>query len=148
MNELSNILRKKMVNHGYLEFNRPEPKILVDENCHPYQIDLRSQKTGEKLIENFMIVANETVAGYIEDMNVPGIYRVHDKPNKEKLQAYGLKRIVDFRTPDEVEKAPDKEIEGVVWTFNPIIKALTLGITKKEDAFKREFGNDIINSDR
>ena len=38
MNELSNVLRKKMVNHGYLEFNRPEAKILVDENCHPYKI--------------------------------------------------------------------------------------------------------------
>ena len=88
MNELSNILRKKMVNHGYLEFNRPEPKILVDENCHPYEIELRSQRTGEKIIENFMIVANETVAGYIEDMKVPGIYRVHDRPNKEKLQVF------------------------------------------------------------
>lgn len=88
MNELSNILRKKMVNHGYLEFNRPEPKILVDENCHPYKIELRNQRTGEKIIENFMIVANETVAGYIEDMKVPGIYRVHDKPNKEKLQVF------------------------------------------------------------
>lgn len=58
--------------------------------------------------------------------------------DKEQLQAYGLKRIVDFRTLDEVEKAPDKEIEGVIWTFNPIIKALTLGITKKQDGFKRE----------
>ena len=88
MNELSNILRKKMVNHGYLEFNRPEAKILVDSQCHPYQIDLRSQRTGEKVIENFMIVTNETVAGFIEDMKVPGIYRVHDKPNKEKLQVF------------------------------------------------------------
>jgi len=77
-----------MVNHGYLEFNRPETKILVDEKCHPYQIELRSQRTGEKIIENFMIVANETVAGYIEDMKVPGIYRVHDRPNKEKLQVF------------------------------------------------------------
>ena len=88
MKELSDILRKKMVNHGYLEFNRPEAKILVDDKCHPYQIELRNQKTGEKIIENFMIVANETVAGYIEDMKVPGIYRVHDKPNKEKLQVF------------------------------------------------------------
>ena len=86
MNELSNILRKKMVNHGYLEFNRPEPKIIVDSECNPIEIKLREQRTGEKLIENFMIVANETVAGYIEDMKVPGIYRVHDKPNKEKLE--------------------------------------------------------------
>ena len=88
MNELSNILRTKMVNHGYLEFNRPEPKILVDEYCHPYKIELRSQRTGEKLIENFMIVANETVATFIESMKVPGIYRVHDKPNKEKLLVF------------------------------------------------------------
>lgn len=88
MNELSNILRKKMVNHGYICFNRPEAKILVDENCHPTEITLRSQRTGENLIENFMIVANETVAGYIESMKVPGIYRVHDKPNKEKLEVF------------------------------------------------------------
>jgi len=88
MNELSNIIRKKMVGHGYLEFNSPEPKILVDENCHPVDIKLREQRTGEKLIENFMICANETVAGYIEDMNLPGIYRVHDTPNKEKLMSF------------------------------------------------------------
>ena len=97
MNELSNILRKKMVSHGYLEFNSPEPKILVDENCHPYDIKLREQRTGEKLIENFMICANETVAGHIEDMNLPGIYRIHDTPNKDKLAAFirflGLKGI-------------------------------------------------------
>ena len=88
MNELSNILRTKMVNHGYLEFNRPEPKIIVDEEGKPIEIKLREQRTGEKLIENFMIAANETVAGYIEDMKVPGIYRVHDKPNKEKLEVF------------------------------------------------------------
>ena len=88
MNELSNILRKKMVSHGYLEFNRPEAKILVDESGKPTEIKLREQRTGEKLIENFMIVANETVAGYIEDMKLPGIYRVHDKPNKEKLEVF------------------------------------------------------------
>ena len=88
MQELSNILRTKMINHGYICFNRPEAKIYVDEECRPTKIELRSQKTGENLIENFMIVANETVAGYIEDMKVPGIYRVHDKPNKEKLEVF------------------------------------------------------------
>ena len=125
MNELSDILRKKMVLHGYLEFNRPEPKILVDENCHPYQIDLRSQRTGEKVIENFMIVANETVAGYIEDMKVPGIYRVHDKPNKEKLQVfikflnqkgYNIKadinkfRVTDYQRLLKLFEGKDEEI--------------------------------------
>lgn len=91
MNELSDILRKKMVNRGYIEFEDPEAKILVDENCHPYEIKLREQRTGEKLIENFMIVANETVASDIYYRGLPGIYRVHDKPDMERLQ-----RFLDF----------------------------------------------------
>ena len=88
MNELSNILRKKMIKRGYMEFDSPEPKILVDENCHPYKIELRSQKTGEKLIENFMIVANETVSSHIFYQDLPSIYRVHDKPDQEKIQSF------------------------------------------------------------
>ena len=88
MKELSDILRSKMVRRGYLEFDNPEAKILVNEKCEPIDIVLRSQRTGEKLIENFMIVANETVAGFVEDMDLPGIYRVHDKPNPEKLKTF------------------------------------------------------------
>ncbi len=52
--------------------------------------------------------------------------------DKITLKDYGLQAIVDFRTEAEVKKAPDKEIEGVMWTFNPIIRALTLGITKND----------------
>jgi len=88
MNELSDILSKKMVLRGYMEFDSPEAKILVDENCHPYKIELRSQRTGEKLIENFMIVANETVSSHIFYQDLPSIYRVHDKPDQEKIQSF------------------------------------------------------------
>ena len=86
MNELSQILRKKMISRGYLEFDKPEAKILVDEKGVPTEIKLREQRTGEKLIENFMIVANETVSEYITNMGLPCIYRVHDLPNPEKLK--------------------------------------------------------------
>ena len=88
MKELSDILRKKMVKRGYMEFDSPEAKILVDENCHPYKIELRSQRTGEKLIENFMIVANETVSSHIFYQNLPSIYRVHDKPDQDRIQSF------------------------------------------------------------
>ena len=88
MNELSDILRKKMINRGYIEFDSPEAKILVDDKCHPYKIELRSQRTGEKLIENFMIVANETVASHIYYQELPSIYRVHDKPDQMKIQSF------------------------------------------------------------
>lgn len=88
MNELSKILRKKMINRGYIEFESDEAKIIVDEACHPTEIKARVQATGEQLIENFMIAANETVASSIFYKNLPGIYRVHDKPNEKRLEQF------------------------------------------------------------
>ena len=88
MKELSDILRKKMVNRGYIEFHSREPKIIVDELCHPVDIKLREEGTGENMIENFMVVANETVASHVFYRNLPGIYRVHDKPNPEKMKTF------------------------------------------------------------
>lgn len=88
MEELSKILRKKMISRGYIEFESTEAKILVDENCHPIEIKAREQRTGEELIENFMIVANETVSSSIFYKNLPGIYRVHDKPNEKRIEQF------------------------------------------------------------
>lgn len=88
MDELSKILRKKMVSRGYIEFESAEAKIRVDENCHPTYIEAREQRSGEELIENFMIVANETVASSIYYKNLPGIYRVHDKPDEKRLEEF------------------------------------------------------------
>lgn len=88
MEELSKILRKKMINRGYIEFESDEAKIIVDDACHPIDIKAREQRTGEQLIENFMIVANETVAGSIFYKNLPGIYRVHDKPNEKRIEEF------------------------------------------------------------
>lgn len=86
--ELSDILRKSMVGRGYIEFSSPEAKIIVDEDCHPIEIKLRTEGTGENMIENFMVIANETVASFIYYQNLPGIYRVHDKPDEKRLQSF------------------------------------------------------------
>lgn len=88
MNELSKILRKKMISRGYIEFESTEAKIRVDENCHPTHIEARVQRSGEELIENFMIAANETVASSIYYKKLPGIYRVHDKPDEKRLEEF------------------------------------------------------------
>ena len=88
MKELSDILRTKMVNRGYIEFSSAEAKILVDENCHPIEIKLREEGTGENMIENFMVAANETVSSFIFYQNLPGIYRVHDKPDEKRLNSF------------------------------------------------------------
>lgn len=86
--ELSDILRKKMIDRGYIDFATKEAKIIVDENNHPIDIKLREQRTGEKLIENFMIAANEAVSEYVYYLGVPGIYRIHDKPVDKKIDTF------------------------------------------------------------
>ena len=88
MDELSKILRKKMVARGYIEFESNEAKIMVDDKCHPTHIEARIQRTGEELIENFMIAANETVGASIYYSNLPGIYRIHDKPDEKRLDEF------------------------------------------------------------
>ena len=63
--ELAKILRKEKLSRGYLDFDVDEPKILVDENCKPYDVVLRERGKGENMIEDFMIAANETVAEHV-----------------------------------------------------------------------------------
>ena len=86
MYELTKILEKKRKNRGYQEFDVPEIKVITDEEGKPTEITRRTSGKGEKLIEMFMLQANETVATYIYNMNIPFIYRVHDKPNEDKLR--------------------------------------------------------------
>ena len=88
MKELADIIRKEKHERGYIDFDVDEAKILVDENCHPTQIVKRERGAGEKLIEDFMIVANETVATHIYYMNLPFIYRVHEYPKEEKIRGF------------------------------------------------------------
>ena len=88
MNELAHKLRKNKVKRGYIEFDSSEAKIIQDENGKAIDIVKRVQSEGEKLIEDFMIAANECVATHIYNMGLPFIYRVHDKPNSDKIDEF------------------------------------------------------------
>ena len=86
--ELAKILRKEKLARGYLDFDVDEPKILVDENCKPYDVVLRERGKGENMIEDFMIAANETVAEHVFYMGLPFVYRVHEVPDNEKVEEF------------------------------------------------------------
>jgi ribonuclease R len=88
MEELSKIVRKSKISRGYLDFDVDEPKIIVDEACHPIEIKVRERGTGENLIEDFMILANECVASHIYFMELPFIYRIHEIPEEEKIRDF------------------------------------------------------------
>ena len=92
MNNLAHILRENKVRRGYIDFDIDEAKIIVDKDKNVVGIEKRVREDGEKLIEDFMIVANETVATHIYNMDLPFLYRVHDVPNSDKIDKF-LKMI-------------------------------------------------------
>lgn len=95
MAELADILRTKRMKRGAIDFDFKEAKVLVDENGKPYDVVLRERSVAERLIEEFMLVANETVAEHFHWLNVPFMYRVHEDPKPEKLQRF-LEFITNF----------------------------------------------------
>ncbi|KUP05635.1 ribonuclease R [Bacillus coahuilensis m2-6] len=88
MEKLAAILRQKRMDRGAIDFDFKESKVLVNEDGHPTDVVLRERSVAEKLIEEFMLVANETVAEHFHWMNVPFIYRIHEDPKEEKLQRF------------------------------------------------------------
>lgn len=88
MEVLAHILRKNKERRGYIDFDIDEAKIIVNDNGEAIDVKLRERGTGEKLIEDFMIAANETVATHIYYMELPFIYRIHGKPNEEKIESF------------------------------------------------------------
>lgn len=88
MEKLASILREKRMKRGAIDFDFKESKVLVDEEGHPTDVILRERSVAEKLIEEFMLVANETVAEHFHWMDVPFIYRIHEDPKEEKLQRF------------------------------------------------------------
>ncbi|YCA13328.1 ribonuclease R [Bacillus sp. AK128] len=88
MGELAQVLRNKRMERGAIDFDFKEAKVLVDEESKPYDVVLRERSVAERLIEEFMLLANETVAEHFHWMNVPFMYRVHEDPKEEKLNRF------------------------------------------------------------
>ncbi|MGE7603292.1 ribonuclease R [Peribacillus sp. NPDC097675] len=88
MEQLAAILRKKRMNRGAIDFDFNEARVVVDEEGHPTDVVLRERSVAEKLIEEFMLAANETVAEHFNRLDVPFIYRIHEDPKPEKLQRF------------------------------------------------------------
>jgi ribonuclease R len=88
MEELAAILRNKRMHRGAIDFDFKESKVLVDEESKPVDVVLRERSVAEKLIEEFMLAANETVAEHFHWMDVPFIYRIHEDPKEDKLRKF------------------------------------------------------------
>lgn len=88
LNKLALILRKNRIKEGAVEFDRPELKVVLDDDGMLQGISVRHQDLGENLIEEFMLLANETVDRRLEENGYPAVHRVHDVPNQERMQSF------------------------------------------------------------
>ncbi|USS93642.1 ribonuclease R [Fructilactobacillus ixorae] len=88
MNELHQILYKARRRRGAIDFADDEAKIIVDEAGHPIDIQVRTRGTAERLIESFMLAANETVAETYHKAKVPFIYRIHENPDPTRIKDF------------------------------------------------------------
>ena len=85
MARLAAILRKKRKQRGSIDFDFPETKIILSPSGEPVEIRPYERNMATKLIEDFMLLANETVAQHFYWMELPFVYRTHDKPDPEKI---------------------------------------------------------------
>ncbi len=98
MEELCDILRGLRIKRGSLDFDLPEPEVILDLQGRPESIVKAERNLAHMIIEEFMISANEAVGSHLEEIGVPSLYRVHEKPDTAKLEelrpifsAFGLK---------------------------------------------------------
>lgn len=107
-------LRQNRTKRGALDFDFPEYKVILDEDGKPIRIEKRMRGEAEMMIEDAMIAANETVARFLRDTGHTSVYRVHDHPDEEKLNA--LKRLIMIMgLPIQIPKDPEpKDIQKLL----------------------------------
>lgn len=89
MKELSGILRAKRKSRGSIDFDFPESKIILDEKCRPLTIKPYERNAATDIIEDFMLMANETVAEDYYWQELPFLYRTHEEPDPDRMTTFG-----------------------------------------------------------
>ncbi len=94
MKELRDILLKKRVTRGAIEFDFPESKIILDKNSKPIDIVARQRNVATSIIEEFMLMANETIAEEYFWLELPFVFRSHNEPDEAKIEK--LKEFIGY----------------------------------------------------
>lgn len=111
--ELSLILKKKRYKRGSIDFDFPEAKVLLDENGKPVDIVTQNSNNATYLIEEFMIVCNETISEYFYKKNIPFLYRIHEKPPTEKMERFiNFMNIINY--PIIKKELTPKELQTIL----------------------------------
>lgn len=105
MGTLSKVLRKKRLSMGAVDFDFPEQKIILDVSGKPVDILQIKRSIAESIIEEFMLLANQTVAKHLSGKEVPSLYRVHEEPDEDKITA-----LTDFLSSFAIKLSTKKKV--------------------------------------
>ena len=134
MYKLSLRLKRNRIARGALDLDREELKIELDENGFPIEFNKRIQDDAENLIEEFMLIANETVASCLASKNYPAMYRVHDVPSAKKVQEFVdvLNKIgMPYYRSDKFDLQREMQMIGnELKKYGPVGKAMLLPFLK------------------
>lgn len=137
MGELSDLLLKKRQERGSIDFDFPETYLVIDENGKLVDVRARETNRAHRLIETFMVIANETVAEHMYKEKIPFVYRVHETPDVEKmttlfafLDSFGIHYDADLRDvkPKDIQNILN-EIDGK--EYKDVISTVMLRSLKK-----------------
>jgi len=107
MDELMEILRAKRTKRGSIDFDLPEPQIVLDLQGRLSDIIRAERNRAHQIVEEFMLAANETVAAHVEEMEVPFIYRIHEEPDEDKITD-----LVDFLSSLGINFPVEKKLKS------------------------------------
>lgn len=137
MKELAQILRSKREAAGSLDFDLDEAYITLDEKGVPVSVNLCERRTANRMIEEFMLAANKTVAEQFFWLELPFVYRVHEKPDAEKMQEFrtflmGLSIRLKGEGGNIYPKALNEVLEQVAGTsYENVVNTVMLRSMKK-----------------
>jgi len=115
MREMAEVLKRKRSFRGSIEFDLKEAKIKVDDTGFPIDIICRDRSISEEIIEEFMLLANETVAEVFEKAKLPFIYRVHEQPNDERMERlHRLTRLFGYTIKGGKEDVHPKALQKLL----------------------------------
>ena len=115
MQELATLLRKVRDERGAIDFDVDEAKVLVDQKGKPTDVVLRKRGASDKIIEEFMLKANETVAQHFKWLDLPFIYRVHEQPKVKKLQQFvNIVKPLGYTIKGSLEHVYPNELNAII----------------------------------
>lgn len=143
--KLYQILANYKVNTGVIDFNIDEAKVVVNEQGEVTDIKIRTRDISEKLIESFMIRANEVVAQTIYDKNLPFIYRIHESPRKKKLsQMTTILKLMGVQGNYHWDKIHSKDLQILLNSIKDLPNFQVLSNLLLRSMEKARYSNDNI----